>query len=182
MPSAHIDNALPAGLAGDTLYDAGRRDIGVITGPLVSPLSRNCLVGVRASAERHGLSVRLQIRRGDFFPESGQRTAAEIIKAERPPTAIFSFRDEMAIGALAASRAAELSCPDDMSGVGFVDIAMARCRAPSLTAIRQPVCCIGRRTVGLLLAILARPSAPPASVTLPHRLIVRQSVAVHREP
>lgn len=180
VPSVHIDNATAAGLAADTLYDAGHRDIGVITGPLASPLSRDRLIGVEAAAGRRGLSARLQVRHGDFSPGSGRRCAAGMIEAPLRPTAILSFGDEMAIGALAALRDAGLSCPDDMSVIGFDDIAMASYCAPPLTTISQPAHEIGRRTVGLLLAILAGSDAAPASVTLPHRLIARQSVAAPR--
>jgi len=180
VPSAHIDNAKAATLAAETLYDAGHRDIAVVTGPLVSPLSRDRLIGVRAAAEARGLSARLQVWHGDFSPESGRRCAAEIIEAHMRPTAIFCFSDEMAIGALAALRAAGIACPDDMSVIGFDDIPMARYCAPPLTTIRQPSHEIGRQTVRLLMAILGKSEIKPASVTLPHRLIVRQSVAAPR--
>lgn len=176
VPSAHIDNAAAAGLAMDTLYDAGHRDVAIVTGPLASPLSRDRLTGARAVAIRRGLADRLRVWHGDFSPESGRRCAGEMLGSTLRPTAIFCFNDEMAIGALAALRAAALACPDDVSVIGFDDIAMARYAAPPLTTIRQPAHEIGRQTVGLLLAMLAEPTAAPASVTLPHRLIVRQSV------
>jgi len=160
--------------------DAGHHDIAVVTGPLVSPLSRDRLIGVRAAAEARGLSAQLQVWHGDFSPESGRRCAAEIIEARVRPTTIFCFSDEMAIGALTALRAVRIACPDDMSLIGFDDIPMARYCAPPLTTIRQPSHEIGRQTVRLLVAILGKSEIKPASVTPPHRLIVRQSVAAPR--
>src|SRR3989442_1757176 len=41
IPSVHIDNAKAAAEAMDHLYRLGHRRIGIVTGPLVSPLSRN---------------------------------------------------------------------------------------------------------------------------------------------
>src|SRR6185503_93247 len=50
VPSVHIDNAKAAAEAMNHLYELGDRRIGVITGPLVSPLSRDRLDGVLATA------------------------------------------------------------------------------------------------------------------------------------
>ena len=43
IPSVHIDNAKAASEAMDHLYRLGHRRIGIVTGPLVSPLSRDRL-------------------------------------------------------------------------------------------------------------------------------------------
>ena len=51
IPSVHIDNALAAAEAMDHLYGLGHRRIGIVTGPLVSPLSRDRL---RAPPPAHG--------------------------------------------------------------------------------------------------------------------------------
>ena len=50
VPSVHIDNAKAAAEAMDHLYRLGHRRIAAITGPLVSPLSRDRLRGVKARA------------------------------------------------------------------------------------------------------------------------------------
>src|SRR5215510_10933889 len=52
VPSVHIDNAKAASEAVDHLYRLGHGRIGIITGPLVSPLSRDRLRGVMARAKR----------------------------------------------------------------------------------------------------------------------------------
>jgi LacI family repressor for deo operon, udp, cdd, tsx, nupC, and nupG len=50
VPSVHIDNARAAGDAVSHLYDLGHRRIGIISGPLASPLSRDRLRGASAVA------------------------------------------------------------------------------------------------------------------------------------
>src|SRR5215213_3250625 len=52
IPSVHIDNAKAAAEAMDYLYRLGHRHVGVITGPLVSPLSRDRLRGATARAKQ----------------------------------------------------------------------------------------------------------------------------------
>ena len=176
VSSAHIDNAAAAATVADMLYDLGHQDIAVITGPLESPLSRDRLVGVQRAAEARGLVARLQTAQGDFSLESGRRCTQRLLGKPVRPTAIFCFSDEMAIGALSALRSAGLRCPADISVFGFDDIAIARYIDPALTTIRQPMTQIGRQTVQLLLAIIDGSASEPVSITLPHRLVARQSV------
>jgi LacI family repressor for deo operon, udp, cdd, tsx, nupC, and nupG len=146
IPSVHIDNAKAAAEAMDHLYRLGHRRIGIITGPLVSPLSRDRLLGRR-----------------------------------EPPTAIFCFNDEMAMGAIETARRRGLRVPLDVSVVGFDDIRFARCIDPPLTTIAQPMRAIGEGTVRLLLHILnGDDGVAPESVTLPHTLTVRSSTAPPR--
>jgi LacI family repressor for deo operon, udp, cdd, tsx, nupC, and nupG len=177
VSSAHIDNSAAAQMAMETLYDLGHREVAVLTGPLKSPLSRDRLEGAKIAARARGLTDRLHIMQGDFSMQSGRTKAAELIGRETAATALFCFSDEMAIGALAALRRAGIACPRDMSVIGFDDIPMARFVDPALTTIRQPMELIGRRTVELLLDILAGRQTTPLSVTLPHKLVVRQSAA-----
>src|ERR1700722_6744216 len=53
VPSAHVDNLAAAREAMEHLYGLGHRHIGVITGPLVSPLSRDRLRGVNECARKY---------------------------------------------------------------------------------------------------------------------------------
>src|SRR3546814_2421614 len=98
------------------------RDIARVRGPPDSPLTGDRVVGAQRAAEDHGLIGRLIVESGDFSVESGRRAANVLLSLDRPPTAIFCFSDEMAIGTLAAARSAQISCPDTLSVVGFDDI------------------------------------------------------------
>src|SRR5262245_13433099 len=71
VPSVHIDNAKAASEAMDHLYRLGHHRIGIITGPLVSPLSRDRLRGVMARAKKERADRGLIIMHGDFSIESG---------------------------------------------------------------------------------------------------------------
>ncbi len=180
VSSVHIDNAAAGADATDYLISLGHRRIGIITGPLISPLSRDRLEGVRKVAGRHGLFDQLRARAGDFSVESGYNEAQQLLATDAI-TAIFCFSDEMAIGALQAVRNAGLSCPGDISVVGFDDIRFARFLEPALTTVAQPSTDIGRRTVRILLKILAGKRARTTNLTLPHTLVVRDSTAAARE-
>lgn len=177
VASVHIDNVAAAADAADHLYGLGHRRIGVITGPLVSPLSRDRLLGTTERARARGAAHELMVRHGEFTIESGEAQADVLLARSDAPTAVFCFCDEMAIGVIAAARRRGLRVPEDLSVVGFDDIRFARHIDPPLTTITQPMRGIGEGTVRLLLAILRGDEIKPVSVTLPHHLTLRSSTA-----
>lgn len=176
IPSVHIDNARAAAEAMAHLYSLGHRRVGVVTGPLVSPLSRDRLSGVMDEARALGSARTLTVVHGDFSIESGVAAGERLLRGKTAPTAIFCFNDEMAIGVLNAARQHGAVVPRDLSVVGFDDIRFAQYSDPPLTTVAQPMREIGERAVRLVLDILEGGRAPE-SITLPHRLVLRATTA-----
>jgi LacI family repressor for deo operon, udp, cdd, tsx, nupC, and nupG len=85
----------------------------------------------------------------------------------------------MALGALAACRDLGIRVPDDLSIVGFDDLASSSYLTPPLTTIRQPMREIGVRAVNLLLAIIENVDVP-LQQTLDFNLMLRGSTGVPR--
>ncbi len=179
IPSVHIDNAKAAYEAMDHLYGLGHRRIGIVTGPLVSPLSRDRLNGATSRAKKEKAEREFIVMHGDFSIESGAAAAERLLGRSQRPTAIFCFNDEMAMGVLEVAHRLGVRVPAQLSVVGFDDIRFAAHTAPPLTTIAQPTRQIGEGTVRLLLGILAGggDAETPESVTLPHKLVVRASTA-----
>jgi LacI family transcriptional regulator, repressor for deo operon, udp, cdd, tsx, nupC, and nupG len=179
VPSVHIDNAKAAHEAMAHLYGLGHRRIAIITGPLVSPLSRDRLNGATSCAKKQRALSEFLIMHGDFSIESGAAAAERLFGRAERPTAIFCFNDEMAMGVLEVARRLRIDVPKQLSVVGFDDIRFAQHTVPPLTTIAQPTRQIGEGTVHLLLRILADGAEqdPPPSITLPHTLVIRGSTA-----
>jgi len=179
VPSVHIDNAKAAYEAMDHLYGLGHRLIGIVTGPLVSPLSRDRLTGATARAKKEKATRDFIVMHGNFSIESGAAAAERLLGRAERPTAIFCFNDEMAMGVIEVARRLAVRVPEQLSVVGFDDIRFAQHTVPPLTTIAQPMRQIGEGTVRLLLRILADggTAEAPESVTLPHKLVVRASTA-----
>src|SRR4029077_1239776 len=93
VPSVHIDNAKAAYQAMDHLYGLGHRRIGIVTGPLVSPLSRDRLSGATARAKKQKAEREFIVMHGDFSIESGAAAAGRLLGRRERPTAIFCFND-----------------------------------------------------------------------------------------
>ena len=180
VPSVHIDNAAASADALDHLFGLGHRAIGLVTGPEISPISRDRLAGALRAADDRGRRDGLIVRIGDYSARSGCDHARDLIA--HGVTALFCFSDEMAMGALSAVGDAGLSCPADVSVMGFDDLPLARYFQPPLTTIAQPKGLIGRRAVELLVDILRGAGGTCEQVTLPHALVLRGSTAPVGDP
>lgn len=122
-----------------------------------------------------------QPMQGDWSAHSGYLAVRRMLEQTDPadyPTAIFSANDQMALGAYRALGEAGLRVPDDVSVVGFDDIEEAIDFSPPLTTIAQDWDLLGKEVLRVASESLA--GAPPQSVLLPTRLIVRESVAPPR--
>ena len=179
VPSVHIDNAKAAAEAMDHLYELGHRahrrghrTAAQPAQPRSARPARSRRAHAAAAASRTS-SSRKATSRSDRAP----RRRRACCRVSDPPTAIFCFNDEMAMGVIVAARCRGLRVPDDLSVVGFDDIRFAQCVDPPLTTIAQPMREIGEGTVRLLLEILNGNRIAPVSVTLPHTLQIRASTA-----
>lgn len=175
LSSVHIDNMRAAIDVMNYLYSLGHRRIGIITGSMDSPISKDRRRGSEISAQAHGHADSLHILTGDYTIDSGATLATELLALIPRPTAIFCFSDDMAIGALYAARLAGIDCPTELSVVGFDDVKYARFAQPALTTIRQPMHEIGRRAVELLIGIIEGRIDSLVNITLEHSLVVRET-------
>ncbi|MFV9423311.1 LacI family DNA-binding transcriptional regulator [Microbacterium sp. S1037] len=110
--------------------------------------------------------------RGDWTSASGYSAVAGLTGA----TAIFVANDQMALGALRALADEGRGVPEDVSVVGFDDIADAAEFRPPLTTVRQDFDALGRRAVVALIAAIE--GGDPVAETVPATLVVRESTAV----
>ena len=82
----------------------------------------------------------------------------------------------MAIGALSAFQGMGLSEPEDVSLVGFDNIALASYDRPALTTVSQPKYTMGEMVVELLIErILGELPQEPRDILLNVELVVRES-------
>lgn len=154
----------------------GHTDLAFLAGPPDSPDSGERFAGFCDALRQAGLRVPDSAAAvGDFTAAGGRRAVAALLAEGGRPRAVVCGNDEMALGALAALRAARLRVPADVAVTGFDDIAVARHTRPALTTVRQPMRELGEKSVQLLLARIADPEAPRQSVELPTQLVVRRS-------
>jgi LacI family transcriptional regulator len=112
--------------------------------------------------------------------DAGREAAGHLLDLPNPPTAIFAFNDNTAIGAVEAARERGLGVPADLSVVGFDDVEHATIVTPKLTTVRQPLAEMGRTAVSLLSRLLERQRFETLHIELATRLVVRESTAPPR--
>ncbi len=91
------------------------------------------------------------------------------------PTAVVCFNDGIAVGVQHAIHSVGLRIPEDISVVGFDDVAVAAHSSPPLTTISQPKYRIGMMAVQMLRKMLVDPSQPGDCVQTECPLVVRES-------
>ena len=160
------------------LLGLGHRRIAIITGPRGWVATEERRRGYHAALAAAGVlpDPALEVE-SNFEIDGGEQAANVLLGLPEPPTAIFAFNDNHAIGAIRAARARGLRVPDDLSIVGFDDVEHATVVTPALTTVRQPLAEMGRTAVSLLMRLLEGHSLETLHIELGTRLVVRESTA-----
>lgn len=151
IPTVRVDNQLAAKNAIEYLVSIGHRKVGCISGPRQNPICVARKAGYQQALEQAGLSLSEQaFEEGDFSFQSGYSAFMNMSNQEEM-TALFCFNDMMALGAMKAALQQGVKVPDDLSIVGFDDLAFAEFASPALTTIRQPQEEIGQNAMKVML-------------------------------
>lgn len=176
LPTVHIDNLTAAFNAMNYLLDLGHKRIGCIAGPEDMPLCHYRLQGYVQALRRSGIVVDPHyIARGDFTFEAGANALKQLLEQPLPPTAVFCHSGVMALGALSWAKRQGLKVPDDLSIIGFDNIALAEFCDPPLTTVAQPRFDIGREAMLLLLDQMQGQNVSSGSRLMDCELIIRGS-------
>jgi DNA-binding LacI/PurR family transcriptional regulator len=160
------------------LIGLGHRDIALIGGPDHVLSCRARQDGYRAAMD----AARIPVNPGfvvhaGLDPEGGHAAARELLGRPQRPTAIFAGSDLLALGVYQAARQAGLRIPDDLSVVGFDDLAAIAWLDPPLTTVRQPLTEMAAAATELALTLGRREHLAQVGIELATPLVVRGSAA-----
>jgi DNA-binding LacI/PurR family transcriptional regulator/signal transduction histidine kinase/ActR/RegA family two-component response regulator len=162
-------------LAEHLVVEHARRRFAFVGGPEGHEESEARLAGVRDALGRHGLELSANaVAYGNYMFRSGVAATQELLERAVEFDAVVAANDDMARGALEALREKGLSCPGDVSVVGFDDARNARLAEPPLSTVRQPVARLGRLAVAQIARAM-KGASPPAQMTLATTLVLRES-------
>jgi LacI family transcriptional regulator len=148
------DSDLGGKLAAGHLYDYNHRNVGVVTGPDWSRDSIARLKGFKDFFDSK--QIKISIAQGHFdFIEPTREAVDNLLKNK--VTAIFCCNDNMAYMTIDYLKERGLSCPQDISVVGYDDDFRAALFTPPVTTICMPVEAMARRAAQSLLNHLAYP-------------------------
>ena len=176
IPSVGATNWAGGLSAVEHLVSLGHSRVAVIGGPTDVLCSRARVAGYRAAMGAAGLAIPTgYVRYGDFRSGTGYRETMALLDLAKPPTAIFSCSDQMALGAYEALFERGLRVPDDMSIVGFDDLDEANWAVPPLTTVRQPLSEMASMATRMLLSLVDGEGLETTHVELSTSLVLRQS-------
>ncbi|MBI4789958.1 MAG: LacI family DNA-binding transcriptional regulator [Chloroflexi bacterium] len=179
MPCILLDFETGAYRAARHLLDLHHTRIGYFKGPVTSEPSLARRRGVEKALGEAGLVLRPECCPASFPNVDGGFQAMSTLLALPPtdrPTAVIAYNDMMALGALHATRAHHLRVPEDISIVGFDDIAMAAHTNPPLTTVSQPKHRMGQLAMKILGGLIRGQTFLGDGYTmLESSLVVRES-------
>jgi LacI family transcriptional regulator len=183
LPSVVPDDRDGMRQAVEHLVALGHRRIAHLAGPfsLSTGVHRN--EGFAEALEAVGLDLDpgLVVAGNRYAESEGARQCRELLAAAHDFTAVIAGNDLLALGCMDALAEAGLSCPGDVSVVGFNDMDWSARFTPPLTTVRVPHQRLGMEAADLLLERLADPHTPARHVVLPVKLVVRGSTASRDE-
>ena len=176
-----LDHRRAAELTLRHLHQLGHRHVAFMRGQSFSSDSDDRWRSLVAVAKELGIEIRpeltIQLERDLTSPELGYPVVQELLQRRRAFTAIVSFNDIAAIGAIRALRDANLRVPEDVSVIGFDDIQVAAYHNPRLTTIRQPLHDMGETAARILLQRMQGFKDYPVEFAVPPELIIRETTA-----
>jgi DNA-binding LacI/PurR family transcriptional regulator len=179
VTSIVLDHRRAAELAMHHLHQLGHRQIAFMRGQTFSSDSEDRWKSFTSVAKKLGIEVHpeltVQLEVNVSSPELGYPVVQRLLAQKRPFTALVSFNDIAAIGAIRAFRDHGLRVPEDVSIVGFDDIQGAAYHNPSLTTIRQPLHAMGTNAARMLLQRIRGEKDLPEEIAIVPELIIRES-------
>ena len=174
-----LDQRRAADLLLRHLYQLGHRKIAFMRGGSHSSDADERWECMMAVARELKLEVPAELKVGIqttvSTPEMGFGPAAELVSRGADFTALVSYNDLSAIGAIRALKDHGLRVPEDVSVVGFDDVLAAAYYNPSLTTIRQPLQQMGIVAARILLQRIRGQVDFPTSVPILPELVIRES-------
>ena len=173
-----IDNYGGARSAVEYLLSLGRRNIGLVSGPLEWLEARQRKQGWEDALKAAGIEVCDQCwSQGNWSSSSGETAFIELLEKYPQIDTVFCSNDQMALGLLHHAHIIGKRIPEDLAVICFDDLSESAYFTPALTTVKQPLRELGILAVKTLLAQIegGEPKHVGRVLTLPTELTVRDS-------
>ena len=166
------DHVAGGRLLAEHLVGLGHNRVGLLSGPGELPSSRGRR---RGFIEAFAPVVPVWESTTAFSHELSGEARALLDREDYD--AVVCANDTVALGVMRYLTQRGLSVPNDVSVVGFDDVAWASLMQPALTTVRQPLAAMGAAAVRLLLERLSDSQRATRRVVMPVELVERGSTA-----
>ena len=174
LVALHPNNVEGARLATQQLIDLGHRQIAFIGGDPQHPDAIERFLGYRNALHAAGIAFDPGLMaEGGFYEAGGMQAVVELIASRKRFTAIFAANDQMALGAALGLSRHSIRVPEDVSLIGYDDLAASLYANPPLSSVHQSAYELGQIAADVLLQMLTG-QKPSYQLPAP-RLVLRES-------
>lgn len=175
-----IDNYCGMALLIDHLIELGHRRIGFASDPFITFGVRERIQAFPRILAERGLEFTPALLQVSHLPDDqgGWDAAHKLLALREPPTAIACSHDAIAPGIMRAARELGIRIPQQLSVVGFDDLALSAHLEVPLTTVKQPVEEMGKMAMEMILKRISKPAGEKfeCHIVSPE-LVVRSSSA-----
>lgn len=176
--SIDTDNVQAAYDATSHLIKLGHTKIGFVSGPSHLVLSQDRMEGYKKALTKHNLQLKSEwIVEGEFLQESGYRAMSYILSIPDSPTALVVIDDLVAYGVLRGLTELGYRCPEDISIIGFNNIAISELTTPPISSIDIGIYQMGYIASQTLIKRIVKEDIQQNRIIIPHRIVIRESTA-----
>ena len=179
-----LDHHRAAELGLRHLKELGHKRIAFLKGQSLSSDSTTRWHAIEEVAARLNIDIDpelvMQLEGNESTPEIGYPFGKALLARGVPYTALFAYNDISAIGAMRAFQEAGRRIPEDISVIGFDDVALTQFCIPTLTTIRQPLLKMGRIAAQTIIDRIEERAPYQTEIAVEPELVVRNSTAPPR--
>jgi len=172
-----VDNDHRAGTRSilDHLAARGAERIALLGSPLVTSYATDVRDAYDGWCSEHMQEPIVVEARDDLTEGSGFEATVKLLRRRRPPDAVYATLDRLALGALLAAQARDLSVPRELLVAGCTDSDAGKWARPSLTALALNPEEIGRAALAMMIGLIEGSGPQPENVLVPTRILPRGS-------
>lgn len=160
------------------LHELGHQKIGIIAGPKQHLVNLNRLDGCKDAFRDFKMPWSdTNVLMGAFDPAHGYEAVKQLMSEDPSITAIFTFNDIIAFGAMKGLAEMNIRIPKDVSLVGFDDLKLSEFMVPPLTTVRRFRYDISSIIVKVLTELIMNKNIAEVQISLKTELIERESCA-----
>ncbi|MEG2813433.1 MAG: LacI family DNA-binding transcriptional regulator [Oscillospiraceae bacterium] len=176
-PTVCINNEKAAYDATCYLIELGHKKIAFLGAAGIYQSSDDRATGYKRAMNEASLPIKPEfIINEGFSYNAGARAVEKLISENNElPTACFCISDSCAAGAIRTFIKNGISVPNDMSVMGFDNTKLSQIFLPAITTVKQPQLDIGYIAMDLLLKVMRSETILNPNITLPYKIIKRES-------
>ncbi len=170
-----LDNFQSAYTAVQHLVDQGFREIGFITINSLQSQMQDRLDGYEKATDVNGLKHYVKEVGFNMSDDNVVEHIVDFLTRKTKLDAVIFSTNYLGINGLKAIKKMELAIPKDIAVISFDDNVVFELHTPAITAIEQPIEAMSVQLINILLDKLASKNIINHKVTVPGRLVIRES-------